>query len=147
VIVCASLGERTLRESDCLAILVPVLAGYAVACLAYFPVKWFYNSLCKDSGLDNDEKVTPKVPHLVIGTFERVLTFFLVWLMPVTQVGVVLLAWMTAKLARQRREQADQKVRARTTVALITGTLSLGFGVVGGAIAKFGPKVLLPLMN
>lgn len=63
----------------------------------------------------------------------------------VEQVGVILIAWTTAKLAAnwQRREKADREVRARTLVALLTGILSLGFGILGGAIAKYGPAILL----
>jgi hypothetical protein len=98
--------------------------------------------------LSNEQDVKPKVPHLVIGTFERLLAFFLVWLVPAERAGIILLAWMTAKLAAnwQRREDADQEIRARTLIALITGTLSLSFGVVGGAIAKHGPNILQRLL-
>jgi len=70
---------RGILRDSCLAILLPVLAGYALACLAHFPVKWFYNSICEESGLDNEEGFKPKVPHIVIGTFERVIAFFLAW--------------------------------------------------------------------
>jgi hypothetical protein len=86
VLVCASLGGKDFGEAGCLAILLPVLAGYAFVCFAHLPLSWFYRSICDDSGLPDEQDVKPKIPHLVIGTFERVLAFFLVWLMSAERV-------------------------------------------------------------
>jgi hypothetical protein len=66
------------------------------------------------------------------------------------QVGVVLLAWMTAKLAANWQRQPykgdggakDQELRVYSISALMAGTLSLSIGVIGGAIARWGAGVV-----
>ena len=84
------------------------------------------------------------VPGWIVGAFERLLAFTL-FALQLEDGYTILIAWMAAKLAsnRQRRpwpkgvEDARQ-LRARTFIALMAGTLSLAFGILGGTIADFG---------
>ena len=120
------------------------ILGLAVIWYPHYPVKWFYDWVRRESNLperdENDANVS--VPHRIIGTFERLLAFTLV-AGNVEAAYTILLAWMAAKLAAnwQRRPDAEgdltsRDVRAATLVALMTGALSLAFGVLGGTIAR-----------
>jgi hypothetical protein len=118
------------------------IAGLAIALLAHFPVKWFYDRARSESGfpdLDETETIKPRVPQWFIGTFERLLAFVLVAFgADATQIVTILIAWMLAKIAAnwQRRPGTDPEVRASTLIALMAGTLSLLLGVLGGFVAR-----------
>jgi hypothetical protein len=123
------------------------IVGLAVALLAHFPVDWFVRWLRHKSDVPPRELRQQAVPNSIVGTFERLLAFFLVCL-NVEGAYAILIAWMAAKLAAswQRQpisggleaEEADREIRAGIFIALMAGTVSLIFGVVGGAIARYG---------
>ena len=84
------------------------------------------------------------MPPEIVGTFERLLAFLLVTF-TVAGTYAVLIGWMAAKLASDWQRQpitarttrkAARTIRAQTITALLAGTLSLGFGVAGGLIAR-----------
>jgi hypothetical protein len=83
------------------------------------------------------------VPPCITGLVERTLAFAVAFA-NVEGAYVVLIAWMTAKLALNwNRPGADVKederqVRVYGISALLAGTLSLGIGVIGGLIARCG---------
>ena len=80
----------------------------------------------------------------VTGIAERYFAFLLVLAFGLgTLIGTVLIAWIGAKLVANWQRQPgegqgwqDQIIRARTFVALITGTYSLAIGVLAGWIAR-----------
>ena len=118
------------------------ILGLAVALGSQPIVKWFVQWVRKESGVPTDRE-GEGVPPWIVGTFERLLAFALIFF-NVEQALTVLIAWMAAKLAANWRRQtlvgddseADRKIRIYTLTALMAGTLSLGFGVLGGAIAR-----------
>jgi hypothetical protein len=85
------------------------------------------------------------VPPCVVGTFERMLAFVLV-AFAVTDTALFLTGWIGAKLASnwQRHpiggktvtREEERTIRAQSFIALLTGTMSLGFGALGGFIAR-----------
>lgn len=123
------------------------IIGVAVALLAHFPVDWFVRWLRHRSDVSPRELRQQAVPVSIVGTFERLLAFFLVCL-NVEGTYAILIAWMAAKLAASwqhqpisgslEAEEADREIRAGILIALMAGTVSLIFGVVGGAIARYG---------
>jgi hypothetical protein len=129
----------------CAALLI--IAGLAVALgLGHVVVKYFLKFVRWMSGVPA-EPPGKRVPNWITGLFERTLAFVLVVSTgDMKEVGVVLLAWMTAKLAANWQRQPfkgdggvkDQKLRVYTISALMAGTLSLGFGILGGLIARQG---------
>lgn len=123
------------------------ILGLAVALLAYLPVDWFVRWLRQKSELPPREPRKEAVPVFIIGTFERLLAFSLTYL-NVEGAYAILIAWMAAKLAAgwprqplsggsdELEVEADREIRAGIFVALMAGTLSLLFGVIGGMIAR-----------
>jgi uncharacterized protein YneF (UPF0154 family) len=123
------------------------ILGLAVALLAYLPIGWFVWWLRQQSELPPREPRKEAVPVFIIGTFERLLAFALVYL-NVEGAYAILIAWMAAKLAASWPRQllnrgsdeleveADREIRAGIFIALMAGTLSLLFGVIGGLIAR-----------
>ena len=121
------------------------IVGLAVALLAHFPVDWFVRWLRRKSDVPPRELRQQAVPVSIVGTFERLLAFLLVYL-NVEGAYAILIAWMVAKLAanwqrqlksgNQDAEEADRENRAATYIALMAGTVSLIFGAIGGAIAR-----------
>ena len=118
-----------------------IIAGLVVALgLGHVAVKYFVEFVRWMSDVPA-EPPGKRVPNWITGLFERSLAFLLVLFLPdIKEVGVVLLAWMTAKLASNWQRQpfkgdggeADQLVRVYSISALMAGTLSLGFGILGG---------------
>jgi hypothetical protein len=111
-------------------------------------VECFKGWLHRTSGLDKfkeEEEREIQVPPWLTGVFERYMTVALVVVgLDSASLGAVVLAWMGAKLAAnwQRRVATDstlddEKVRARTIVALMTGVLSLGIGIIAGALTRY----------
>ncbi len=115
--------------------------GLAVALLAYVPVEEFQSWLRRRCRVPRHDQA---VPVWITGTFERLLAFFLILLTDGQGAYAVLIAWMAAKLAANwprwplPKEDDEQlrKLRARTFIALMTGIVSLAFGVFGGLIAN-----------
>ena len=124
-----------------------IIAGLVIALgLGHVVVKYFVEFVRRMSDVPA-EPSGKRVPNWITGVFERMLAFLLlVFLTDMKEVGVVLLAWMTAKLASNWQRQpfkgddgeADQLVRVYSISALMGGTLSLGFGILGGLIARCG---------
>jgi hypothetical protein len=118
------------------------ILGLAVALGSQPIVKWFVQWVRTKSGVPIDRE-GEGVPPWIVGTFERLLAFALIFF-DVEQALTVLIAWMAAKLAANWQRQtlagdeseADRKIRIYTLTALMAGTLSLAFGVLGGAIAR-----------
>ena len=123
------------------------ILGLAIALLALFPVEWFVYWLRHKSDLPPRELRKLTVPVPIVGTFERLLAFFLVFL-NVEGTYAILIAWMAAKLAFNWRPlssssddlevEADREIRAGTLVALMGGIVSLTFGILGGVVARWG---------
>ena len=123
------------------------IIGLTVALLAHFPIDWFVRWLRHKSDVAPRELRQQAVPVSIVGTFERLLAFFLVYL-NVEGTYAILIAWTAAKLAASwqhqpisdslEAEEADREIRAGILIALMAGTVSLIFGVVGGAIARYG---------
>jgi hypothetical protein len=125
------------------------ILGLAIALLAHFPVEWFVYWLRHKSDLPPRELRKLTVPVPIVGTFERLLAFFLVFL-NVEGTYAILIAWMAAKLAFNWRRrplssssddlevEADREIRAGTLVALMGGIVSLTFGILGGVVARWG---------
>jgi hypothetical protein len=128
-----------------------IIAGLAVALgLGHVVVRYFLKFVRWMSGVPAEPR-GKRVPNWITGLFERSLAFVLVvTITDMKEVGVVLLAWMTAKLAANWQRQPfkgdggvkDQKLRVYTISALMAGTLSLGFGILGGLIARHGFAIL-----
>jgi hypothetical protein len=123
------------------------ILGLAIALLAHFPVEWFVHWLRHKSDLPPREPRKLTVPVHIVGTFERLLAFFLVCL-NVEGTYAILIAWMAAKLALswqrqpsssdEREVEVDREIRAVTLVALMGGIVSLTFGILGGVVARWG---------
>ena len=122
--------------------------GLAVALLGHLPVEWFVHWLRHKSDLPPREPRKLALPVAIIGTFERLLAFFFVYL-NVEGTYAILIAWMAAKLALtwhrpigdsndERVVEGDQEIRAGILVALMGGIVSLTFGVLGGVIGHGG---------
>jgi hypothetical protein len=115
--------------------------GLAIVWFARYPVQWFSNWLYRESDVQPGVK---GVPPWIVGEFERLLAFAIFFL-KIEDAYTLLIAWMAAKIAAnwQRRPWPDEpeearRLRAETFIALMAGTLSLFFGVVGGSIAHCG---------
>ena len=128
------------------------ILGLAIALLAHFPVEWFVRWLRHKSDLPPRELRKLTVPVPIVGTFERLLAFFLACL-NVEGTYAILIAWMAAKLAftwqprplsgssdelDELKVEADRENRAGTLVALMGGIVSLTFGILGGVVARWG---------
>jgi hypothetical protein len=118
-----------------------VILGLIVVFGAQYPVQRFVDWVQHESNIEPREK---GVPSWIVGLFERLLAFLLFALL-VKHAETLLIAWMAAKLAAnwQRRPwpkntEVAREIRAHTFTALMAGTLSLGFGVLGGVIAHCG---------
>ena len=119
-----------------------LIVGLAVALASQPIVKSFVHWVREMSGVPV-EREGEGIPPWIVGTFERLLAFALI-LFNVEQAMTVLIAWMAAKLAANWQRQTlvgdnsevDRKIRIYTLTALMAGTLSLGFGALGGAIAR-----------
>lgn len=85
----------------------------------------------------------PRVPPEVTGIVERYLAFSVVAL-DLDSAGTILVAWMGAKLAANWQRQAMRKgsesynrtMITHTMIALISGTISIALGALGGLIAR-----------
>lgn len=126
-----------------------VLLGLAVVWFADWPVKLFYDWARKLTDLPHRDYSNPTiaVERRFTGTFERLLAFGLVLMLQDTEsIAVILAAWLGAKLAAnwERRSLVDlsqeeaRDVRGSTLVALMTGIVSVGFGLLAGVIARCG---------
>lgn len=133
---------------DCVMSALLFILGLAVALLGHFPVEWFVHWLRHKSDLPPREPRKLAVPVPIVGTFERLLAFFLVYL-NVEGTYAILIAWMAAKLAftwhrpisdssDELAVEADREIRAGILVALMGGIVSLTFGVLGGVIGRSG---------
>lgn len=112
--------------------------GLAIVLLADIPVRLFRWVALKASDLPDNNPISSRI---LMGVFERLMTFFLVVSkVDPTAIATVLVAWTGAKLASnwQRAPVTGKRgdyVRGRTLVALMAGTLSLAFGILGGLVA------------
>jgi hypothetical protein len=112
--------------------------------LSVFLIKSFKKNVYKRSGL-KERTLEIQVPPPLTGIFERYMAALLVVMgVGVASLGTVLLAWMAAKIAANWQRRAgrgntkeDQRVRAYTLVALMSGTLSLGIGITAGLAARY----------
>ena len=103
------------------------IVGLAVALLVHFPVDWFVRWLRRKSDVPPRELRHQAVPVSIVGTFERLLAFFLVYL-NVEGAYAILIAWMVAKLAAnwqrqlisgsQDAEEADREIAPQLTLRL-----------------------------
>jgi hypothetical protein len=117
--------------------------GFALG-LGHLVVKWFLGWVRERSGVPAN-RAEAGVENWIVGLFERTLAFVLAFA-NVEGAYVVLGAWMAAKLALNWRRHpfnkddpnAEREVRVYGISALMAGVLSLGFGVIGGAVARCG---------
>jgi hypothetical protein len=110
--------------------------------LGHVVVDWFLTWVRRKSELPTDMGIyVAGVPNWITGVFERSFAFVLVFA-NVPGTYVLLIAWMGTKLALNWKKQpfvgasSDRQVRVYSISALMAGTLSLGFGVIGGLIAR-----------
>ena len=120
------------------------IAGVVFALgLGHVVVDWFLTWVRNKSDPSTPVYYQAGVPNWITGVFERLFAFVLVFF-NVPGTYVLLIAWMGAKLALNWKKQtftglsdADRMVRVYGISALMAGTLSLGFGVIGGLIARW----------
>jgi uncharacterized membrane protein YccF (DUF307 family) len=122
--------------------IVLALAGVTLALIAYWPVGWFLDWLRRESDFKEVRKERC-VPPLIVGTFERLLAFILI-VSGVDDALTVLGIWLGLKIAASwqviasKSTKMEREVRVGTMTGLMGGILSLGFGVVGGLVARCG---------
>jgi hypothetical protein len=116
---------------------VILLCALTVAFLANPPIEWFLGWL-RSQGRVAGHRTTRElgIPPWITGTFERLLSFGLVYL-SVPEAGTLLAFWIGAKLASNwQRITASRATRVQAFAALITGTVSVIVGATAGAIAQ-----------
>jgi len=135
----------------------PVIVGLIVVVASGFIVRGFLSACNRWHGLP-DRRQFDRMDARLLGLFERFFAFLVVIVFWDTKEAAALLlaGWMGAKLLsnwhrgpydvsngpdrRRRRsndidERGEAVWRTRTFIALMTGVVSLGIGVLGGLIA------------
>jgi hypothetical protein len=131
---------------------VLILIGVLVVLAAYFPIDMLIVWLREQSRVKGSRSAEEiGVPVWIVGSFERIAAFAL-GLFDVRNAGVMLGAWLAAKLAaswqRYPTDKTDmeenRQVRAGHLVALIVGIVSVAFGFLTGLLIRHILKWDLP---
>jgi hypothetical protein len=108
---------------------VALIAGWFFTGLFVKVLRWYIRfvdlaePLCGQRG----------VPHLVVGTVER-LFFTLIVAFDVTAAAVAMIAWLAAKMATGWNRPSESSVGALT--GLLGGLVSMLFALIGGLIIR-----------
>ena len=123
--------------------LLLLIVGVLILLTAYGPMDQLVRWLRGQSRIAEERPAKDVgIPPWIVGSFERLLAFALI-VFNVEGAYTILAAWLAAKLAASwhrfpvASDEAGRQVRAGTMVALITGVVSVGIGVVVGLLVRW----------